>query len=360
LTIKSGVHLTGSGWGSIIQARSNNRIIRAAPDGDFTATLKDARIDNLTIDGQMRNNPSWATGSAIGTCQGIGIELAADPTNYIGIDNVYIYDTRLEGGYFYRVGVDIGRIKTKFCGLGTENDGSGLAFDSCYDSNIDFLDARDVRGQWGWLVQSSTYPMTITSFLITNPHNDGCCVRGAENVNIISGSINNIQERGINIRGDIAGFGPCKNITIGPVYINNSIGGYGGISVYQAQNVTINTPTIENCYSGIALEGGATYNGHVLIYPSFKGGVIVPIYTDADGMYTSAGSGGGTTGATGANGTTGATGANGTTGATGATGLSNTFISTTVPVGTPPTYLWIQTGLGPSGHGFTFWVEDGL
>jgi hypothetical protein len=43
----------------------------------------------------------------------------------------------------------------------------------------------------------------------------------------------------------------------------------------------------------------------------------------------------------------------------GTIGKDNLFISNTVP--TPPgiPYLWIETGLGSDGSGFTFWIEDG-
>jgi hypothetical protein len=173
-------------------------------------------------------------------------------------------------------------MKVKYCGTGTEPDGSGVAFDSCYDSHIDFLDARDVRGQWGCLVQSTTYPMTVNNILVTNPGYDGICVRGAENISFLGGSINYVPQRGINIRGDVGNFGPCRNIYVGPLYIGNSAGGYPGIGVFNAYNVTCSNPTIENCYTGISLEGGAAYNGHIVESPRFKTGVTVPIYNEAD------------------------------------------------------------------------------
>jgi hypothetical protein len=37
----------------------------------------------------------------------------------------------------------------------------------------------------------------------------------------------------------------------------------------------------------------------------------------------------------------------------------NLFIGTQNP-GTTGPWLWIQTGLGSDGSGFTFWIEDGL
>ena len=41
-------------------------------------------------------------------------------------------------------------------------------------------------------------------------------------------------------------------------------------------------------------------------------------------------------------------------------GEKQVFVQSTAPVvadGTP--YIWVQSGIGPSGAGFTFWVEDG-
>lgn len=36
------------------------------------------------------------------------------------------------------------------------------------------------------------------------------------------------------------------------------------------------------------------------------------------------------------------------------------FVSPTQPIVTDgQPYLWVQTGLGPDGKDFTFWVEDG-
>lgn len=35
------------------------------------------------------------------------------------------------------------------------------------------------------------------------------------------------------------------------------------------------------------------------------------------------------------------------------------FVSPTKPASTTP-HLWVQTGLGPSGQDFTFWIEDGV
>ena len=57
--------------------------------------------------------------------------------------------------------------------------------------------------------------------------------------------------------------------------------------------------------------------------------------------------------------TVGIQGATGATGASGAAGPQNLFVQNAAPVTAPPTYLWIQTGLG-AGTDMTFWVEDGL
>lgn len=40
-------------------------------------------------------------------------------------------------------------------------------------------------------------------------------------------------------------------------------------------------------------------------------------------------------------------------------GVSNLFISSTAPTGTPSQYMWVQTGMGVNGTGITFWLEDG-
>lgn len=37
----------------------------------------------------------------------------------------------------------------------------------------------------------------------------------------------------------------------------------------------------------------------------------------------------------------------------------NVFVQPTAPVSTPPSYMWLQTGLGEDGKGMTLWVEDG-
>lgn len=34
------------------------------------------------------------------------------------------------------------------------------------------------------------------------------------------------------------------------------------------------------------------------------------------------------------------------------------YVQAAQPTGAAP-YLWVQTGLGPSGEDFTFWIEDG-
>ena len=46
--------------------------------------------------------------------------------------------------------------------------------------------------------------------------------------------------------------------------------------------------------------------------------------------------------------------------AAGAGGTQEVFVQPTAPTPTGSPYLWIQTGLGADGTGFTFWVEDGL
>jgi hypothetical protein len=46
-------------------------------------------------------------------------------------------------------------------------------------------------------------------------------------------------------------------------------------------------------------------------------------------------------------------------GGSGITGDKPVFVQATPP--TPPggNYLWVQTGLGPTGDNVTFWIEDG-
>lgn len=45
----------------------------------------------------------------------------------------------------------------------------------------------------------------------------------------------------------------------------------------------------------------------------------------------------------------------------GGSGVQQVFVQQTAPVVAPGTsYIWYQTGLGPSGLDVTIWVEDGL
>lgn len=37
----------------------------------------------------------------------------------------------------------------------------------------------------------------------------------------------------------------------------------------------------------------------------------------------------------------------------------NVFVQPDAPVSAPPSYMWLQTGLGEDGTGMTLWVEDG-
>lgn len=46
-------------------------------------------------------------------------------------------------------------------------------------------------------------------------------------------------------------------------------------------------------------------------------------------------------------------------GARGSFSGASLYIQPDAPQGTPLTYLWVQTGLGPTGTDMTFWVEDG-
>lgn len=46
-------------------------------------------------------------------------------------------------------------------------------------------------------------------------------------------------------------------------------------------------------------------------------------------------------------------------GARGPEGPRSTYVQPTAPVAPPATYLWLQTGLGADGSGFTLWFEDG-
>jgi hypothetical protein len=279
LTLRSGVWLVGTGWGSVIQARANQRILRAAPDGQQATGLKDCRIERLKIDGQMRNNSAWAQGTAVGTVQGIGIECQSAPDNHIELDQVWCFDTRLEGVYCYNVGVDIGWVKTTWCGLGTEADGSGIALDTCLASRIGYVDARDVRGQWGVLIQSSSAPIILENFISTKTQADGICIRGAQNVSVLAGIVDSPAQRGVNVRGDIGAFGPCSNISLGGIVVNNSLGGFAGISAYQVNNLTIDSLSISSCPTGISLEG-AGYSGCKIRVPTFGSGVTQKLYNE--------------------------------------------------------------------------------
>lgn len=52
-------------------------------------------------------------------------------------------------------------------------------------------------------------------------------------------------------------------------------------------------------------------------------------------------------------------GMQGPTGPPGVDGNNNLFVQNADPVMTEPG-LWVQTGLGDDGTGFTFWIEDGV
>ena len=43
----------------------------------------------------------------------------------------------------------------------------------------------------------------------------------------------------------------------------------------------------------------------------------------------------------------------------GPSGYLSVYVSPEPPELPPPTYIWIQTELGPTGDDFTFWFEDG-
>lgn len=49
----------------------------------------------------------------------------------------------------------------------------------------------------------------------------------------------------------------------------------------------------------------------------------------------------------------------GPVGPRGPEGPRSMYVSDAAPVAPPPTYAWIQTGLGADGKGFTLWFEDG-
>jgi len=284
LTLKSNVVLRGAGWSSVLVANTNGRMLQAGPTTSETITC--AGLFDLMVDGNVRNNPAWATGSPVGTVQGIGLECADYNSSDFAIDNVFFYDTRLEGGYFYRIRLNIGTVKTKWCGLGSEADGSGIAMDSCGPSHIGYLDAQDVRGQWGIVIQSSTAPITLNDCYISGTQADGICIRGAQNISLMAGTIYGVTARGINLRGEIGEFGICKNIYVGPLHIEYSIDGYDGISVYQVNYVTIDKTRIGNFPRGIGFEGGSAYGGHYVLAPRFVSPVPTHMYNDNANVQT--------------------------------------------------------------------------
>lgn len=56
----------------------------------------------------------------------------------------------------------------------------------------------------------------------------------------------------------------------------------------------------------------------------------------------------------------GVQGPRGPQGVQGIPGPQNLFVQNTTPVTAEPTYMWIQTGLGPGLDEYTIWFEDGL
>jgi hypothetical protein len=48
-----------------------------------------------------------------------------------------------------------------------------------------------------------------------------------------------------------------------------------------------------------------------------------------------------------------------TKGLQGEQGPESLHVGPEAPVDPPPRFVWVQTGLGPSGTDMTFWVEDG-